>query len=95
MLLLFVAPDIRLFCLFAVLSRLIDHSTVPVTVALAARHLGAHRIGPATGLVSAGHAPGRRAAAARDPWSRLAPARREAVERQGRLGWHRGMGLER
>ncbi|HEX2940880.1 MAG TPA: MFS transporter [Rhodopila sp.] len=57
-LLLFVAPDIRRLYLFAALFGLFDYSTVPVTVALAAGHLGTHRIGLAMGLISAGHALG-------------------------------------
>lgn len=57
-LLLLMAPDLRIFYLFAALFGLFDYSTVPVTVSLAAHHLGTHRIGLAMGLVSAGHALG-------------------------------------
>ena len=57
-LLLYVAPDIRLLYLFVVLFGLVDYSTVPVTVGLAASHLGIKRIGLAMGLISGGHALG-------------------------------------
>lgn len=57
-LLLYVAPDIRLLYLFVVLFGLVDYSTIPVTVGLAASHLGIERIGLAMGLISAGHALG-------------------------------------
>ncbi|VFR23397.1 transporter, putative [plant metagenome] len=57
-LLLYVAPDIRLLYLFVVLFGLVDYSTVPVTVGLAASHLGIQRIGLAMGLISGGHALG-------------------------------------
>jgi predicted MFS family arabinose efflux permease len=57
-LLLYVAPDIRLLYVFAVLFGLVDYSTVPVTVGLAASHLGIERIGLAMGLISGGHALG-------------------------------------
>ncbi len=55
-LLLCVAPDIRLLYLFVVLFGLVDYATVPVTVGLAASHLGIRRIGLAMGLISGGHA---------------------------------------
>ncbi len=57
-LLLYVAPDIRLLYLFVALFGLVDYSTVPVTVGLAASHLGIRRIGLAMGLISGGHALG-------------------------------------
>lgn len=57
-LLLYVAPDIRLLYLFVVLFGLVDYSTVPVTVGLAASHLGIKRIGLAIGVISGGHALG-------------------------------------
>lgn len=57
-LLLYVAPDIRLLYLFVVLFGLVDYSTVPVTAGLAASHLGIERIGLAMGLISGGHALG-------------------------------------
>ncbi|WP_323009787.1 MFS transporter [Paracoccus sp. (in: a-proteobacteria)] len=57
-LLLYVAPDIRFLYLFVVLFGLVDYSTVPVTVGLAASHLGIKRIGLAMGLISGGHALG-------------------------------------
>lgn len=57
-LLLYVAPDIRLLYLFVVLFGLVDYSTVPVTIGLAASHLGIKRIGLAMGLISGGHALG-------------------------------------
>lgn len=55
-LLLYIAPDIRLLYVFVVLFGLVDYSTVPVTVGLAASHLGIERIGLAMGLISGGHA---------------------------------------
>jgi predicted MFS family arabinose efflux permease len=58
LLLLYIAPDIRLLYLFVVLFGLVDYSTVPITVGLAASHLGVHRIGLAMGLISSGHALG-------------------------------------
>lgn len=57
-LLLYIAPDIRLLYVFVVLFGLVDYSTVPVTVSLGASHLGIDRIGLAMGLVSGGHALG-------------------------------------
>ncbi len=57
-LLLYATPDIRLLYLFVVLFGLVDYSTVPVTVGLAASHLGVRRIGLAMGLISGGHALG-------------------------------------
>ncbi|MBS7702972.1 MFS transporter [Chelatococcus asaccharovorans] len=57
-LLLHVAPDIRLLYVFVVLFGLVDYSTVPVTVGLAASHFGIERIGLAMGLISGGHALG-------------------------------------
>lgn len=57
-LLIYIAPDIRLLYLFAVLYGLFDYSTVPVTVGLAASHLGVHRLGLVMGLISGGHALG-------------------------------------
>lgn len=57
-LLIYVTADIRLLYLFAVLYGLLDYSTVPVTVGLAASHLGVHRLGLAMGLISGGHALG-------------------------------------
>jgi MFS family permease len=57
-LLLHIAPDIRLLYLFAVLFGAVDYSTVPVTVGLAAGHLGMRRLGLALGLISSGHALG-------------------------------------
>lgn len=57
-LLLYVAPDIRLLYIFVVLFGLVDYSTVPVTVGLAVSHLGIQRIGLAMGLISGGHALG-------------------------------------
>ncbi|WP_437374975.1 MFS transporter [Inquilinus limosus] len=57
-LLIGLGPDIRLLYLFAVLFGLFDYSTVPVTVSLAASHLGTARLGLAMGLISAGHAAG-------------------------------------
>jgi MFS family permease len=58
LLLLYIAPDIRLLYLFVVLFGLVDYSTVPITVGLAASHLGVQRIGLAMGLISSGHALG-------------------------------------
>lgn len=58
LLLLYVAPDIRLLYLFVVLFGLVDYSTVPITVGLAVSHLGMRRIGLAMGLISSGHALG-------------------------------------
>lgn len=58
LLLLYVAPDIRLLYLFVVLFGLVDYSTVPITVGLAASHLGVRRIGLTLGLISSGHALG-------------------------------------
>lgn len=57
-LLLYVAPDIRLLYLFVVLFGLVDYSTLPVTVGLAVSHLGVERIGLAMGLIAGGHALG-------------------------------------
>jgi MFS family permease len=57
-LLLHVAPDIRLLYLFAALFGAVDYSTVPVTVGLAASHLGTRRLGLALGFISSGHALG-------------------------------------
>jgi len=57
-LLLHVAPDIRLLYLFAALFGAVDYSTVPVTVGLAASHLGMRRLGLALGFISSGHALG-------------------------------------
>jgi predicted MFS family arabinose efflux permease len=57
-LLLGLGPDIRLLYLFAVVFGLFDYATVPVTVSLAASHLGTARLGLAMGLISAGHAAG-------------------------------------
>lgn len=57
-LLLHVAPDMRLLYVFVVLFGLVDYSTVPVTVSLAASHLGIGRIGLAMGLIAGGHALG-------------------------------------
>lgn len=57
-LLLYVAPDIRLLYVFVVLFGLVDYSTIPVTVGLAASHFGIKRIGLAMGLISSGHALG-------------------------------------
>jgi predicted MFS family arabinose efflux permease len=58
LLLLHIAPDIRLLYLFAALFGAVDYSTVPVTVGLAASHLGVRRLGLALGLISSGHAVG-------------------------------------
>lgn len=58
LLLLYVAPDIRLLYLFVLLFGLVDYSTVPITVGLAISHLGVRRIGLAMGLISSGHALG-------------------------------------
>lgn len=57
-LLFYVVPDIRLLYVFAVLFGLVDYSTIPVTVGLAASHLGVERLGLALGLISGGHALG-------------------------------------
>lgn len=57
-LLLYIAPDIRLLYLFVVLFGLVDYASVPVTVGLAASHLGIERIGLAMGLIAGGHAMG-------------------------------------
>ncbi|QCI66164.1 MFS transporter [Phreatobacter stygius] len=57
-LLAYVAPDIRLLYVFAVLFGLVDYSTIPVTVGLAASHFGVRRLGLAMGLISSGHALG-------------------------------------
>lgn len=52
------APDVTLLFVFAILFGIFDYSTVPVTVSLAATHLGVERLGLAMGLISAGHAVG-------------------------------------
>lgn len=52
------APDVTMLFAFAVLFGIFDYSTVPVTVSLAASHLGTERLGLAMGLISAGHAAG-------------------------------------
>lgn len=57
-LLLYVAPDIRLLYVFVVLFGLVDYSTIPVTIGLAASHFGVKRIGLVMGLISSGHALG-------------------------------------
>lgn len=57
-LLIGLGPDIRWLYVFAVVFGLFDYSTVPVTVSLAASHLGTARLGLAMGLISAGHAAG-------------------------------------
>lgn len=57
-LLAFIGPDIRLLYVFAVLFGLVDYSTIPVTVGLAASHFGVKRLGLAMGLISSGHALG-------------------------------------
>jgi MFS family permease len=48
--------DIQMLFIFAVLFGLFDYSTVPVTVSLAASHLGKNILGLAMGLIAAGHA---------------------------------------
>ncbi|MBN8943629.1 MAG: MFS transporter [Rhizobiales bacterium] len=53
-----IGPDIRLLYVFAVLFGLVDYSTIPVTVGLAASHFGVRRLGLAMGLISSGHALG-------------------------------------
>lgn len=57
-LLIGIGPDIRMLYVFAVMFGLFDYATVPVTVSLAASHLGTARLGLAMGLISAGHAAG-------------------------------------
>lgn len=57
-LLMFVAGDIKLLYLFAILFGLFDYSTVPVTASLAASHLGIRIMGLSMGLLSAAHALG-------------------------------------
>jgi len=57
-LLLYVAADIRLLFIFAVLFGIFDYSTVPPTASLVASHLGLRVMGLAMGLISAGHALG-------------------------------------
>lgn len=51
-------PDLALLYAFAVVFGIFDYSTVPVTVSLAASHLGVARLGLAMGLISGGHALG-------------------------------------
>lgn len=50
-----VGADIETLFLFAALFGVVDYSTVPVTVSLAASHLGVHVLGLAMGLIAAGH----------------------------------------
>ncbi|OWJ63568.1 MFS transporter [Inquilinus limosus] len=57
-LLIGIGSDIRMLYVFAVMFGLFDYATVPVTVSLAASHLGTARLGLAMGLISAGHAAG-------------------------------------
>lgn len=57
-LLLYIAADIRLLFIFAVLFGIFDYSTVPPTASLVASHLGLRIMGLAMGLISAGHALG-------------------------------------
>lgn len=54
-LLLFIVRDIALLFVFAVAFGLFDYATVPVTAALAARHLGVGTLGLAMGVIAAGH----------------------------------------
>lgn len=56
--LLYVASDIRLLFVFAVIFGIFDYSTVPPTASLVASHLGLRVMGLAMGLISAGHSLG-------------------------------------
>lgn len=57
-LLMYIAADIRLLFIFAVVFGLFDYSTVPPTASLVASHLGLRIMGLAMGLIAAGHALG-------------------------------------
>lgn len=57
-LLLVMPPDMAWLYAFAVLFGMFDYATVPVTVSLAASHLGLRTLGLAMGLISTGHALG-------------------------------------
>lgn len=50
-----VGADIETLFVFAALFGVVDYSTVPVTVSLAASHLGVRVLGLAMGLIAAGH----------------------------------------
>lgn len=50
-----VGADIETLFIFAALFGVVDYSTVPVTVSLAASHLGVRVLGLAMGLIAAGH----------------------------------------
>jgi MFS family permease len=50
-----VGADIETLFIFAALFGVVDYSTVPVTVSLAASHLGVRVMGLAMGLIAAGH----------------------------------------
>ena len=50
-----VGADIETLILFAALFGVVDYSTVPVTVSLAASHLGVRILGLSMGLIAAGH----------------------------------------
>ena len=67
-LLLYIAADIRLLFLFAVLFGIFDYSTVPPTASLVASHLGLRIMGLAMGLISAGHSLGGAAGAFLGGW---------------------------
>ena len=57
-LLMFVARDLSLLFVFAVMFGVFDYSTVPVTASLVASHLGLRVMGLTMGLLSAGHSLG-------------------------------------
>ena len=50
-----VGADLETLFLFAAVFGVVDYSTVPVTVSLAASHLGVRVLGLAMGLIAAGH----------------------------------------
>ena len=54
-LLMQIGASVEVLLVFAVAFGAVDYSTVPITVSLAATHLGLRRLGIAVGLVSLGH----------------------------------------
>ncbi len=67
-LLMYVADDISLLFIFAVMFGLFDYSTVPPTASLVASHLGLRIMGLTMGLLSAGHSLGAAAGAFLAGW---------------------------